>query len=454
MLANLDVEQVALGTLLCDPKAAHFIPMLEVNDFTEKNHRLIFEAIEMASQEGRFASPAVLAPQFQDSKIGDMTVAQYLGRLVTVATHRGVLGDHIRSLKEMSGRRIMTDMSTQMAKVSNSPNAPIQPFLETVVGQCDEILSGLRRQRITAHSVEELAKSSIERLRSKEKTHLLDTGLDTLNDELGGFGRGELNIIAGRPGMGKTAFALSCMRQAAKRGTSSMMFSLEMGSQALTARLLSDAVFNSQTPIPYKSIIRSQVTDWEIGRLEEASETLSGLPIKIDDQSGLTVSDIGVRVRRYLDELESHGQRLDVVWIDHLGYLRSSDRYRGNKVYEVGEMTKALRALAKELGIAVNLLCQLSRQVENREDKRPQSSDLRDSGNIEEDADSILMMYRDAYYLGRTVYDEQDKEDKRRARLEVMEHVVEVISPKTRNGGIFNRRFFCDIGSNAIRDLA
>lgn len=454
MLANLQVEQAVLGTLLNDPKASHFVNLINIDDFAEDNHRLIFEAFDLAAKDGRWASPVVLGPQFAGMKLGDITVSQYLGRLITVAEPRHLMPDYIRALKEYTARRVLAGLSQTMGDVAKTEHSQVQPFVEEVARQMDIILSGMRRGRITSFSAEELAARTIARLKAKTPSHLLDTGLDTLNDELGGFGRGELNIIAGRPGMGKTTFALSCMRQAARRGVPSIFFSLEMGGDPLAARILSDTVFNSQTPIPYKKIIRSQVTDWEIARLEDAQEHLASLPARFDEQSGLTVSDIGVRARRYAEELESKGQRLGVIWIDHLGYLQSSDRYRGNKVYEVGEMTKACRRLAKEMDVSVNLLSQLSRKVEEREDRRPDGPDLRDSGNIEEDADSILLLYREAYYLGRVAYhDDQEKELKRQAKLEYLENIVEVISPKTRNGGIFTRRFFTDIGNNVIRDL-
>lgn len=454
MLNNIEAEQVVLGTLLADPKAAHFGSMLNINDFSADKHRLIFEAISFAASEGRHASPTVLAPQFQDEKIGDISVAQYLGRLITLSTRRENVPDHIRALKDMSGRRELSEMAKSMADVSNSAAAPLAPFLEHVSSTCEGIMAGLRRQQITAFTIGELNKAALERLRAPGGSDLIHTGLHTLDESLGGFGRGELNILAGRPGMGKTTLALSAMRQAASRGVTSMFFSQEMGGDPVSARMMSDAVFNSQTPIHYKKIIRKGTTEWEITRLEEADESMNRLPILIDLQTALTVADISVRARRHADRLALDGRRLDTIWIDHLGYMQSSDRYRGNKVYETGEITKGLRKLAKELGVAINLLCQLSRKVEERDDKRPHSHDLRDSGNIEEDADCVLLVYREAHYLADTKYDDAEKDMKRIAKLEALENILELIATKTRNGGIFTRRFFTDIGSNAVRDLA
>ncbi len=179
-----------------------------------------------------------------------------------------------------------------------------------------------------------------------------------------------------------------------------------------------------------------------------------GSPMRVDDQSSLTLSDIGARARRYQDELERYGKRLDVICLDHLGFVRASGRYAGQRVNEIGEITGGLKELAKSLDVAVLLLCQLNRELEKRDDKRPQLSDLRDSGKIEEDADTVIFAYRAAYYLGRMQHDDDKKENERLAKLEIMERIVELIGLKTRNGPIFTRRLFADMGSNAIRDLA
>lgn len=451
---NIEAEQAVLGTLISDPKASHFVATLNVDDFSAEQHRMIFEAIADAASEGRHASPVALAPQFQGEKVGEITVAQYLGRLMVVAIRRQDLPDLIRALKDMSGRRQLGEMAAAMGTIASSAVAPLAPFLEHVAGTCDDIMAGLRKQQITAFSIGDLNKDALARLRSKEESSLISTGLRTLDDALGGFGRGELSIIAGRPGQGKTTLALSAMRQAAKQGVASIFFSQEMGGDPVSARMMSDAVFNSQTPIHYKKVLRKTATAWEIDRLEQASQDMADLPILIDLQTSLSVADISVRARRHAERLYERGQRLDTIWIDHLGYMQASDRYRGNKVYETGEITKGLRKLAKELGVAINLLCQLSRKVEERDDKRPHSHDVRDSGNIEEDADCMLLLYREAYYLADSKYDDCEKELKRVQKLEAMENLLEVIATKTRNGGIFSKHFFTDIGSNAVRDLA
>lgn len=456
MAGNIEAEQVVLGTLLNDPKAAHFVKLLHVDDFVERMHRLIFEAIEAASAEGRFASPVVLAPQFARDQVAEgVNGAVYLVRLGTAATSRDLLPDYIRALKELAGRRVLAELAQEMARIAKSPSAALQPFAERTVEAMDDILAGLRRQKVSSWMFDELAQSRIDQLRSGEKPNLIDTGLLTLNKAIGGFGRGYLVILAGRPSMGKTTIALSAMRQAAKRGTCALFFSLEMPGAPVTDRLLSDAVFNSQTPIHYSRIITGDLHPHEIDRLDDIRQAMAGMPLRIDEQTGLSVSEMAVRARRYADQLAADGRKLDTIWIDHLGFVKASDRYSGNRVNEISDITKSLRALAKELDVAIILLCQLNREVERRDSHKPQLADLRDSGAIEEDADIVMFAFREAYYLGRMAPEEDsDKEIHRQAKLERAEKLIEIVCPKTRNGAIFNRRFFADMGSNAVRDLA
>lgn len=456
MSINHAAEEVVLGTLLADAKAVHFFDLLTVDDFDLPAHQMAFIAGAALAKEGRAPTPIVLAPQFSRDQIGSGTVAEYLAYLAAKrAVSRDQLSDYIRALKEMTGRRIMGTMSRQMGEVAASTTAPIGPFIDDAVDTLGEIRSTMRRQRISSRSVGELAQAAIERLRSGAEPRLVDTGLVTLNKAIGGFPRGELTILAGRPSMGKSSIALSCMRQAARRGVCSLLISLEMLGADVTARMLSDAVFNKHTPIEYAAIMRNKVSEWDITRLSEAQQKIALLPIEIDDQRGLSMADISVRARRYHDRMTEDGKRLDTLWIDHLGHVRPTGRYAGQKVQELGEITKASMVLASELDCAVVLLCQLSRAVEARDDKRPQLQDLRESGHIEEDANTVLFAYREAYYLERMgAMDSPEKEMERMERVKNLMNVLEILGLKTRNGPVFSAKFFADMGSNAIRDLA
>jgi replicative DNA helicase len=273
-----------------------------------------------------------------------------------------------------------------------------------------------------------------------------------LDRALGGWHRKELTIIAARPSMGKSALLFSAFRLAARKGTASLIFSMEMPTEMVTRRMLSDAVWNRDTPIPYVKMLRGSLSEIEVARLAAVSPKIEGLPIAIDDQAGLTVSEIRSRAKRHMERLDAAGQRLDVIVIDHLGKIRASDRYAGNKVHEMGEKTAALAEMAKDLNVAVVAAHQLNRGVEGRDNKRPTLADLRDSGNIEEDAETVMFLYRPAYYLERTREDGFEREDARKEKLIACQHDLEVILAKNRNGACQTIEFFIDLPSNVVRD--
>jgi replicative DNA helicase len=451
MTANIEVEQIVLGTLLIDPANSYAATLLSVDDFTDA-HRIIFEAIAMAVAEGRAPHPPTLGPSLKSLDIGPMDGSQYLGRLMTVAAPHGQLLDYIRSLKEFTGRRVMTQLAMDMANVAGSVEKPLADFVAYAISQLDGVSSSLRSQKRTMQQIGDMAVAVLENLKSGKKPESISTGLRDLDRIVGGWHRGELAIIAGRTSMGKSAFALSTMRLAGLRGANSLFFSMEMQSEAVSMRTLSDAVFNRQTPIPYNRMDERRVSVHEISRLESVGEDLLNLPLHVDTARGLSVAEIGVRSRRKQDELERQGKRLDLIVIDHLGKIKASDRYRGNKVHEVGEKTNDLANMAVELDAGVIALTQLNRNVEGREDKRPGNADMRDSGNIEEDADMVAFLYRPAYYLERTKNDDPEKEMQRINMLEIKRNVLEVIVSKNRRGPICTQDFFIDVANNVVRD--
>lgn len=453
MTVNIEVEQAVLGTLLCNPKMAFIADMLRAEDFAPAEHQALFQAIAAGAAEGKLPSPESIGPQLGNMLVGTMTMRAYLGKLVTVATYPEMLLSHVRVLKEFAGRRTMLAMADHMRAIAQQPEAPILPFIGEAVPALDEIAAGMMRRSQSSFLSEQLAAETVARLKSGEKPNLIKTGLLDLDKMIGGWARGELTIIGGRPSMGKTTLALSALRQGARKGMTALFFSMEMSRRAVSDRLLSDAVWNRKTPVPYVDIIRGEVNDWNIQRLEDTQKDMVGMMLRVDDQPGLTATEIGVRARRFQDELNREGKRLDVICIDHLGFMRASDRYRGQRVHEVGEKTSALKELAKSLDVASIALCQLSRETERRDDKRPQLADLRDSGDIEQDADTVIFTYRDAYYTARAKYDDEKEEMERRARLELMENIIELIGAKTRNGPVFNQQFYADMGSNVVRDL-
>ncbi|MGX1096531.1 replicative DNA helicase [Amorphus sp. MBR-141] len=270
----------------------------------------------------------------------------------------------------------------------------------------------------------------------------LSTGLQLLDAKLGGYRKGELVVFAGRPGMGKSVQAICAARAIAHQGRGVALYSLELSQTQVTARLVANEMWHPVQGIHFSRIMKGQLSQAEQRRLTACHEQLSGLPLHIDTRGGLGITDIIASTRTFADWCRQEGKPLGAVVIDYLGLVQASDRYKGRKVDEIGEITGALKALAKEMDITVILLCQLSRQVESREDKRPVLSDLRDSGAIEQDADAVCFLYRPAYYehkAGNPV-------------AESIANLLEVIIAKNRSGAEGRVDLFIDVACNAIRD--
>ncbi|HKJ62807.1 MAG TPA: DnaB-like helicase C-terminal domain-containing protein [Hyphomicrobiales bacterium] len=454
MITNVDSERTVVGTFLVNPQSIFAVADLSEDDFTDPECKFLFSLISKTVSEDKIPDIAVISPMLVGHTFDGKPALEVANDLVMWAVDTERFVSCLRSLKEFSGRREMVQIANEMNMIASQTIMPILPFNEDVTARLNSISAAMRQGKVTSFSVGEIVRDQIERLKSGTRPNLIDTGLLDLNRTIGGWARGSLVIMAGRPSMGKSACSLSMLRQAAKKGVTSLFLSMEMPHDAVSARLLSDAVYNSQTPIHYDDILQHKIKSWEVERLDALQDGIATLPMRIDDHSALSISEITVRARRYQDELEKTGQTLDVICVDHLGYARASDRYKGQTVRELGEITKGLKDLAKRLDCAVILLCQLNRELEKREDKRPQLSDLRASGEIEEDADAVVFVYRPAYYLERSKYEKVDEEQKRLDDLDYYANVVELIFAKNRNGPVFNKQFFLDIYSNAIRDMA
>jgi replicative DNA helicase len=429
------------------------VQYLEIEDFTAAEHRILFETIKTRSLAGVVPSPVLLVPLLAGVNFGGLPPAVYLARLVTVGQPAKLAFDYAKQLRDLSGRRAITEISRNLSEAVQNPGSNVLALAGDAVGQLNDVQAQLRDARHSLALLPAAAQGFVEQLAKREKKDIIKTGLTDLDKVLGGWHRGELAIIAGRPSMGKSAFAFSTLRRAAQLGTRSAIFSLEMRREAVLQRLLSDNVWNSQTPIEYERIARQDVSDYEIERLRKVADEMQRFaPLYIDDQPALTVAEISARARRIKDSLERKGETLDVVVVDHLGKIMPSNRYAGNKVHETGEKTGALAVLARELDVAVIALHQINRGVESRDEKRPGMSDLRDSGDVEQDADTVGFLYRPAYYLERVRFDDTAQELQRMELLQAKINDLEFIIAKNRNGPCRPVDLFINIASNAVRD--
>lgn len=282
------------------------------------------------------------------------------------------------------------------------------------------------------------------------------TGLASLGRLIGGWRRKKLYVIAGRPGMGKSTFALSALLHAAHKGHGVMMFSLEMGKEELSEMALANLAYNRHRRIEYRDISPYAVArdgfEAKFTAVMDVAPIFNSLPLYIDDKQGLSMAEIRSKAQQFGQRLEADGKHLDVICVDHLGLVKASNNYRGNKVMETEEVSADLKRLAKELDCAVLALAQLSRQVEGRDDKRPNLSDLRWSGAIEQDADVILFPYRPEYYLRRPETDQTD-ELERQDKLAKVKSRLELLVEKHRGGPTGQADLFCDVGCAVVSDL-
>ncbi|MCW1839453.1 replicative DNA helicase [Prosthecomicrobium hirschii] len=289
----------------------------------------------------------------------------------------------------------------------------------------------------------------------------VSTGLAGLDRVIGGYRAGELVIIAARPGMGKTVMAVSSARASAAGETRDPatgeigpparhtvgFFSLEVGEAQTGARFLADQALAEGRKLPYGAMVRGDLAPKFDEDLERASQRLSALPLLTAFTPGLPLVALDARIEAWALRAERFGRPLKVVFIDYLKFLKASDRYKGNRVLEIGEITGGLKEIAARRGLCVVLLTQLNRQVEGRQEKRPTLSDLRDSGEIEQDADVVMMLYREAYYLRNASNPEEED------RYHASKNDMDVIVEKNRVGECTTVRLWCDVSTSSVRDI-
>ena len=446
---NIEAEQQLLGAILTNNDVYDRIASLvKPEHFFDPVHQRIFERAAARIQKNALASPVTLKPFFEDDDgLKELGGPAYLVRLAGAAISSYAARDYAQMIYDLAVRRELIalgrDISAKAAKVEIH-SEPKEQIIEA-----EQRLYKLGEQGVAERGFQSFLKAVTDAVNVANAAYQRDgglagvsTGLIDLDKKLGGLHPSDLLILAGRPSMGKTSLATNIafnIAKAYKRGRTHDgsegaveggvvgFFSLEMSAEQLAARILSEA-----SEVPSEQIRRGDMTEQEFRRFVEAAKSLESCPLYIDDTPALPISQVAARARRLK---RTHG--LDVLMIDYLQLLKGTSK-NDNRVQEVSEITQGLKAIAKELNIPVIALSQLSRQVESREDKRPQLSDLRESGSIEQDADVVMFVYRDEYYKEREKPGDHEL-DKIAQWQVVMEQVrgkAEVIIGKQRHGPI------------------
>lgn len=448
------VEQGVVGACLMDAvRLDGVLGRLAASDFQEPIHVQIMDVLASLRAEGRTPSTESVVMHLGDSEIvPGLSLRGYLARVrdAAVASVFGSWQDAVELIRDQSQRRRLSEIGNEVVTASVASPETVTSIAERAVGLLDDVLAKQRSGKAQRYGLGAAARAALALLDIEEKRNPT-TGLEELDRMTGGWPRGQLSILAGRPGMGKSAAAVMALRRAAAAGLECMCFSLEMGAEQLGARLLTDVAYSAASPIEYEAVEQRRLDDRQRARLTSAVGIVEKLPVVIEEQRGLTVAELCARTRKHQAKLSRDGRRLDVLIVDHIGLLRPSSRYAGNREREMAEISDALATLAKDLDLAVVGLCQLNRAVEGRDNKRPSLADLRASGAIEEDASVVCFIYRPAYYLAITSHDDPAAETERRTLLEACRNRIEFVVAKNRNGRTGVVEAFVDIGANAIR---
>lgn len=444
---NAEAERQLLGAILVNNETFYRVSdFLEPVHFYIEPHREIYEKAGLLVRAGKVASPITLKTFFNaETKIAELTPAQYLLRLAADAASIINAEDYGRAIYDLAIRRNLIRIGEDMVNIAF--DAPIDMPPAQQIDDAERRLFELAEKgRAEAGFVTfgdaltatiNMAAAAYQR---EGKLSGISTGMRDLDEKMGGLQPSDLIVLAGRPGMGKTSLATNIAYnvadayQAEEQADGTLktvnggivgFFSLEMSAEQLATRIISE-----QTEIPSSKIRRGDINEAEFEMLVAASQNMQIVPLYVDQTGGISIAQLVSRARRLKRQ-----RGLDLLIIDYIQLISGSSKNQGNRVQEITEITTGLKALAKELNVPVIALSQLSRQVESRDDKRPILSDLRESGSIEQDADVVLFVYREEYYLGKAIPEEGTEEYfKWQDKLERVKGRAEVVIAKQRHG--------------------
>lgn len=390
-VANPEAEAGLIGALfhenkLIDPIADKLSP----EDFSDPFMGSVFAAIVEEASKGRNVTPVTLKPYFE---IEYRTLAGLMGSGAEILAAK----DCARQIKELSQRRKLIDGLSEVIAEAKDSRADIAELVSA--GEAALADAHGLDERQTHISAGAAAKSVIEALNDRETG--VSCHIAPIDAVLGPILPKQLAVLAGRPAMGKSAVASSMGLGAALHGHGVLFVSLEMSSDELAERLLSDLCYDSSVQIPYAAITDKRTTPEQARHLCRAMDKLESLPFEIADLSGITISRLNALVRRECRRFQAKGKKLELVIVDYLQLIRP-DRQSDSRTHEITQVSMGLKEIAKEHNVGVLALAQLNRSVENRSDKRPIMADLRESGQIEQDADSIMFLFRAEYYLAQS----------------------------------------------------
>jgi replicative DNA helicase len=465
--ANIEAEQALLGVLLYDNAAYERLSdALQASHFFEPFHGRLFAAIQSHVRRGHLAEPILLAEQFQrDPAFEDLGGIRYLADMVDRAPPAANAPDYARVIYDLALRRDLIRIGGDIAAAAQAGDPELSG--RDQIEAAEQQLYTLAETGAASNGFMNFSDSLAGAVNMAAEAYSregglsgLSTGLRDLDKMLGGLHPSDLIILAARPSMGKTSLGANIAFNVARRyawepapdggrktvdGGVVAFFSLEMSAEQLAMRLLAEV-----TRIPSDLIRKGEIKASEFGEIRDAAAEIGEAPLYIDATGGISIGKLAARARRL-----KRTAGLDLIVVDYLQLVTSGEGRVENRVQEVSQITQGLKSLAKELSVPIVALAQLSRQVENRDDKRPQLSDLRESGSIEQDADVVMFIYREAYYLGRLEPRDNTAEHLEwTEKLDQIRNVAEIIIGKQRHGPIGTVKLHYDENITKFSDLA
>jgi len=435
---NIEAEQSVIGSILVTNEIFDEINTIISNvNFYDPMHQKIFNAIESMIYKGLLANPITLKNYFEKDK-DEINIPEYLVKITKFSTSARQAIEYSKIIYDMFVRRELIKISEHI--IDNAKENDLDNSGQNIIENSEKLLYDLAEKGTFNSSLikfDDAMKQTIEMASAAYKNEGgivgVPTGLRDLDDKLGGLHQSDLIIIAGRPSMGKTSLATNIAFNAAKniqdngKKSSVAFFSLEMSSEQLSTRIISE-----QARIGSNDIRRGRISDEQFDQFLETSKDISELPLFIDETPAISIAAMSNRARRIK---RLHG--LDLIVVDYIQLMKGLFNNKDGRVQEISQITQGLKAIAKELGVPVLALSQLSRQVEQRDDHKPQLADLRESGSIEQDADVVMFVYREGYYLQRKEPREATVEHAEwQAKMNEVAHLAEIIIGKQRHGPI------------------
>ncbi len=458
-LYNLNIEKAVLSAIIFDPEIYEEIAaVLKPEDFYLPFHQHLFSAMESLFEQELPIDEEFLRKELsKKDKFDEVAMVEVLSANPISNTKA-----YVKEIKDYANKRSLITLATQIKKLTIEDDLEVEQVMDRVEQKLYEITQeSVNEDFRDSKSITASTLKEIHRLKELGNSKLIgvDTGFTNLNDKTSGFGKGDLVIIAARPAMGKTALVLNMALKAIKRGAGVAFFSLELPAEQLMLRMLS-----ADTSIPLQALRVGNLRDDEWSRLSSAMDDISRRKLFVDDGGYATIH----HVRSKLRKLKSQHPEISIAIIDYLQLMSGEARSNAGRQQEISEISRGLKQLARELEIPIIALSQLNRSLESRENKRPQLSDLRESGAIEQDADIILFVYRDDVYRQYQVKEklEKAKMDDDKAKIEKyetqyrelnrkLEEETELIIGKQRNGPtgtvelMFQKNFTRFIDANA-----